>query len=139
MPFVDYDGTGEREYMCTAYTASVYEQEFRHPDTGKPRDLIADVMGRIDLRDAVTNFDDDGNLVVIDYTADDWNGELRAFWAMLKTAYVIRTREGKDVPEIGSFTDWCISCGPIDMQQISRLVWNETQKGLFRSGAAVSA
>ena len=136
MPFVDYDGSGEREYMATAYTLALYEQEFRHPDSGKPRSLIADVFGRIDLRDALKNFDDEGNLIAIDYTLDNWEGELRAFWAMLKTAYEVRKREGKDVPVVGSYTDWCLTCGQIDMKEISKLVVTEAQAGFFRPRTA---
>lgn len=132
MPKVDYENNGvEREYEATTYTLVVYEQEF-----GK--DLIKDVFGRIDVRKAIENFDSEGNMVVMDYTVDNWNAELRAFWAMLKTSEAICKRENRPCLAIPSYPQWCLETRSIDMSQISQLVFEECQRGLFRSGAADS-
>lgn len=132
MPFIDYQAEGrEHEYEATTYTLMVYEQEFK-------RDLIRDVFGRIDVREATQNFDDDGNIIAMDYTIDNWNAELRAFWAMLRTSSEIARSEGRKAESVPSFTQWCLKTRSIDMGQISQAVFDECQRGLFRSGAADS-
>ena len=132
MPKVDYEHNGvEREYEATTYTLVVYEQEFK-------RDLIKDVYGRIDTTRGATIFDADGNIVVADYTYDNWTDELRAFWAMLKTSEAICKREKRPCLPIPNFAQWCLETRSIDMGEISELVYNECQRGLFRSGAADS-
>ncbi len=132
MPKVDYEHNGvEREYEATTYTLVVYEQEFK-------RDLIKDVYGRIDTRRGASVFDEDGNIVVADYTYDNWTDELRAFWAMLKTSEAICKRENRPCLPVPSFKQWCLETRSIDMGEVSELVYNECQRGLFRSGAADS-
>ena len=145
MPFIDYmhDGS-EHEYEATFYTLMVYEQEFKS-------DLIKDVFGRIDVRSAASNFDEDGNVVAMDYTIDNWNAELRAFWAMLKTSADIARREGRMSESVPSFKSWNLDVSVrtsaarrgnpeagVDMGQISQAVFDECQRGLFRAGAAAS-
>ena len=132
MPKVDYESNGvEREYEATTYTLVIYEQEF-----GK--DLIKDVFGRIDVRQAADNFDSNGNMVVMDYTVDNWTAELRAFWSMLKTSEAICKRDNRPCLAVPTFAKWCLETRSIDMTQISQLVFDECQRGLFRSGAADS-
>lgn len=132
MPFIDYEDNGiEHEYEATTYTLMVYEQEFK-------KDLIKDVFGRIDTRQAQSNFDEDGNLVAWDYTIENWNAELRAFWAMLRTSYEIARSEGRQPAPVPPFVQWCLKTRSIDMGQVSQAVFNECQRGLFRSGAAAS-
>lgn len=132
MPKIDYENNGtEHEYEATTYTLVIYEQEFK-------KDLIKDVFGRIDIRNAAKNFDDDGNMVAMDYTIDNWMGELRAFWAMLKTSSEIARSEGRQFESVPPFVQWCIRTRSIDMGQISQAVFDECQRGLFRSGAADS-
>ena len=132
MPTIDYENNGtEHEYEATTYTLVIYEQEFKS-------DLIKDVFGRIDVRSAARNFDEDGNMVAMDYTIDNWMAELRAFWAMLKTSSEIARSEGRKYTAIPSFIQWCIKTRSIDMGQISQAVFDECQRGLFRSGAADS-
>lgn len=132
MPKIDYENNGtEHEYEATTYTLVIYEQEFK-------KDLIKDVFGRIDIRNAAKNFDDDGNMVAMDYTIDNWMGELRAFWAMLKTSSEIARSEGRQFEMVPPFVQWCIRTRSIDMGQISQAVFDECQRGLFRSGAADS-
>jgi len=142
LAIVDY-GAGEREIRCTYRTLSIYEQEFRDEE-GNPRDLIADVMGKVKISTDNTGFelDDDGNVkaIVIDYTSDDWNAQKRALWAMLKTAEAIAKRHGENVERIPSFKEWdesLLECEP-DLREISLAVGNELQRGLFRAGAAAS-
>lgn len=132
MPFIDYEANGtEHEYEATTYTLMVYEQEFK-------KDLIKDVFGRIDTRQAQGNFDEDGNLVAWDYTIENWNAELRAFWAMLRTSSEIARADGRRYETVPSFVQWCLKTRSIDMGQVSQAVFNECQRGLFRSGAAAS-
>lgn len=132
MPFIDYEANGtEHEYEATTYTLMVYEQEFK-------RDLIKDVFGRIDIRSASENFDEDGNVVAMDYTIDNWNAELRAFWAMLRTSMEIARSEGRIYERVPPFPQWCLATRSIDMGQVSQAVFDECQRGLFRTGAAAS-
>ena len=131
MAYIDYDGCGEREIVATAYTLLIYEQEFK-------RDMIKDVFGRIDLRKAALNYDKDGNPVVMDYTMDDWNAELRALWALLRTAQELATRKGEKRDAVPSFQKWVMDTGAIDMQLVSNAVVEECQRGFFRAGAAAS-
>ncbi len=132
MPKIDYENNGtEHEYEASTYTLVIYEQEFK-------KDLIKDVFGRIDIRNAAKNFDDDGNMIAMDYTIDNWMGELRAFWAMLKTSAEIARSEGRQYDNVPPFVQWCVKTRSIDMGQISQAVFDECQRGLFRSGAADS-
>ena len=132
MPKIDYahDGT-EHEYEATTYTLVVYEQEFK-------KDLIKDVFGRIDITQAVRNIDDDGNVIAMDYTMDNWTAYPRAFWAMLRTSEEICRREGRKHEAVPSFVQWCLDTRGIDMGELSQAVFDECQRGLFRAGAADS-
>ena len=132
MPKIDYENNGtEHEYEASTYTLVIYEQEFK-------KDLIKDVFGRIDIRNAAQNFDEDGNMVAMDYTIDNWMGELRAFWAMLKTSAEIARSEGRPYDSVPPFVQWTLKTRSIDMGQISQAVFDECQRGLFLSGAADS-
>lgn len=132
MAKIDYERNGvEREYEATTYTLVVYEQEFKS-------DLIKDVFGRIDLRNSQTVLDDDGNLIVVDYTTDNWIGYLKAFWAMLKTSEAICRRENRPCLAVPSFNQWSLETRSIDMAELSSVVVRELNRGLFRTGAADS-
>lgn len=132
MPKVDYEHNGiEREYEATTYTLVIYEQEFK-------KDLIKDVFGRIDLSAASRNVDSEGNIIAWDYTIDNWNAELRAFWAMLKTSEAIARREKRPILAVPPFAEWSLTTRSINMGEISQLVFDECQRGLFRAGAADS-
>ena len=132
MPKIDYENNGtEHEYEASTYTLVIYEQEFK-------KDLIKDVFGRIDIRNAAKNFDDDGNMIAMDYTIDNWMGELRPFWAMLKTSAEIAPSEGRQYDNVPPFVQWCVKTRSIDTGQISQAVFDECQRGFFRSGAADS-
>ena len=132
MPKIDYEHNGtEHEYEATTYTLMVYEQEFK-------KDLIKDVFGRIDTRAAVDNFNESGEMIVADYTIDNWNAELRAFWSMLKTSEAIARSEGRMIETVPPFMQWCLKTRSIDMGEISSTVFDECQRGLFRAGASDS-
>lgn len=132
MPFIDYENNGtEHEYEATTYTLVVYEQEFK-------KDLIKDVFGRVSLVDAGRNIDENGNVIAMDFTIDNWMADLRAFWAMLRTSAEIARSEGRRVEPVPSFVQWCLKTRGIDMAEITRVVFDECQRGLFRSGAADS-
>ena len=146
MPRIDYLNDGnEHEYEASTYTLMVYEQEFKS-------DLIKDVFGRIDTRAASQNFDEQGNLVAMDYTIDNWNCEIKAFWAMLRTSADIARSEGRLTDPVPRFEQWNLGVAKavsaanedgkgevaIDMGQISQAVFDECQRGLFRAGAADS-
>lgn len=144
MAFIDF-GNGEQEFRCTARTLVIYEQEFyadKYPRvTG---DLIADVFGKRRVgEDALgLEFDDDGNItaLTVDLTSDNWGAELRALWAMLKTQYEIDHKHGKDTPPVPSYREWSASIGEweTDMKKVSKVIFEELNRGLFRAGAAAS-
>ena len=132
MPTIDYEHNGtQHEYEATTYTLVIYEQEFKS-------DLIKDVFGRIDIRKASQNYDEDGNMVAMDYTIDNWMAELKAFWAMLKTSEAIARRENRMSMQVPQFVEWCLSTRGVDMSEISQAVFDECQRGLFHTGAAAS-
>lgn len=129
------------EFVCTAYTTTVYEQEFRECEYKRVTgDIIADVMGvlKVTSKDFVDS-DEHGNVVVsFDYTRDNWQAERRALWAMIKTAVEIRRVNGEKVGPMPSYSSWersLIEWEP-DMREVSYAVCNELQRGLFRAGAA---
>lgn len=153
----DIDGTGELEYICSAYTTYLYEQEFGVS-------LIADFYGRVDLGD------DSGEVVtaefvenrlaenmpvdektgkqkplpkatsalvrrafpqyvntVIDYTKDRWDATLRVMWAMRKTACDVA---GDACP---TFKQWLMALGQVNMRDTNFAAFEETQRGLFHT------
>lgn len=149
----DIDGTGERDYTCSAYTLMVYEQEFGSS-------LVKDYYGKIDLRDG------DGQLVtaqfvesqladalpegkalpkttrelvyrafpryvtaVRDYTQDNWEAILRALWAMRKTA---DEAAGEQTP---AFKPWVRSLGEVNLTKCSNVVFSECERCLFRAAS----
>ncbi len=131
MPTIDYQHNGtEHEYEATTYTLMVYEQEFKG-------DLIKDVYGHINLAEGSEDFDDEGNQIGFNFTVDNWTAYPRAFWAMLKTAEAIARSEGRRVPAVPRYESWALTeSRGIDIAEISQVVFNECQRGLFRAGAA---
>lgn len=138
-------GLGEKEFRCTAWTCVVYEQEFHSDPYEKVTgDLIADVMGKLTIRgdSAGVRLAEDGSLEIIvqDYTRDDWNVQRRALWAMLKTQDDIEVGRGLHTSTVPSYAQWCRTLLEVepDMREVSLAIGNELQRGLFRSGAAAS-
>ncbi len=149
---INYDGTKEYPYLCTVGTLSIYEQEFNI-------NMIADVFGKIDT--STTNAEvvsaefvvdrlqavNGGKALpkttlklideafpavashVIDYTIDNWSAYLRALWAMLKTADMVN-----NTSNIPGFNTWQFQVSAIDMTELSHIVVDSMQKGLFRPG-----
>lgn len=152
----DIDGTGEREYIMSAYTTVIYEQEFNGAS------LIADAFGKI----RTASKDESGVYIVpgsfvkerlasalpegkelpsttvklidrafpapmateIDYTADNWGAYLRVMWAMAKTADAAGKRSGTP-----AFSKWAANLGAVNMADISRIVFQQIQANLFRT------
>lgn len=114
---------GELDAEATAYTLVLYEQEFAG------HDMIADVFGRHEGKGS-----DDGT-VVVDFTSDSWISELRALWAMVRTAYDIRYERGDAAPNDRPkpFKEWVKGIGKLNMRDISAAVVNECFDGFFRS------
>lgn len=147
----DFDGTGEVELVCSAYTLSVYEQEFKNS-------MIADVYGVVDLTSVeghtvtssyVLNKLKEANdgadvsariktlvekafpaymVTKLDYSADNWEAYLRASWAMMKTANIIAGKN--DTP---AFMTWLAGLGPVDMKEVSRTVLSCMEDGVFHT------
>lgn len=144
MALIEIDGT-EREMRCTARTLVVYEQEFYNDKNDRiTGDMIADVFGRREVgEDALGfKFDEAGNVsaIVVDYTSDNWNAELRAVWAMLRTQAEIDRKNGQKPTPVPSYREWsqAIADWEPDMRELSTLVYEEMNRGLFRAGAAAS-
>lgn len=68
---IDY-GCGTVDIEVSAWTLAVYEQEFH-------ADLIQDFYGKVKLED-----DDDGGVLLFDYTSRNWHCVLKALWACVK-------------------------------------------------------
>ena len=124
---IDIGDYGEVEAVATAYTLVIYEQEFGG------RDLIADVFGRHEGKD-------DGGKVVVDFTSDNWLSELRAVWAMVRTAYDIAYDRGDAAPndKPKPFKEWVKGVGKLDMRSLSVALLTECMDGFFHTGAAAS-
>lgn len=148
----DIDGTGEREYIASAYTMMIYEQEFGSS-------LIKDVYGKVQLvpdgvevvtsafvkermeaalpegkslpKATETLIDKAFPAVatrVMDFTQDNWEAELRALWAMAKTADA-----AADKNTVPSYKAWAARLGPLNLSEVSAFVVEETRRGLFRT------
>lgn len=155
----DIDGSGEREYVASAYTMMLYEQTFG-------TSLVKDVYGVIDLTGGGTTEVVDAAFVKerlasalpegkslpkstsdlvdkafpavvvkkFDYTRDNWEAYLKCMWTMAKTADKIDGKSGLD-----SYDKWLAKLGPVNLNGISNFVWRETQRGLFRTKDAGGA
>lgn len=144
MPTIDF-GNGEQEYRCTARTLVIYEQAFyndKYPRvTG---DMIADVFGKRTITEGSLGFqyDDKGNVVgiVVDYTSDNWQAELRALWAMLRTQAEIDKKNGVKREPVKAFQPWTeeVADWEPDMREVATNIYEEMNRGLFRAGAAAS-
>ena len=113
---------GDVEAEATAYTLVLYEQEFGGAD------LIADVFGRHEANGS------DGGTVTVDFTSDNWTAELRALWAMVRTAYDIRFDRGDAAPNDRPkpFDEWVKGVGRCNMRDISAAIVSECIDGFFR-------
>lgn len=121
---IDIDGTGEVEAVATAYTLVIYEQAFDGAD------IIADVFGKHKI-------DDSGELT-LDFTKDNWNAEMKALWAMVRTAYELRADRGDAAPNERppAYERWARSLGKVNVRDISVRVISELADGFFHVGAA---
>lgn len=144
MPSMDF-GSGPVEFRCTARTLVIYEQAFYNDKFEKVTgDMIADVFGRHKFteEDLGLEFDDDGNIkaLIVDMTMENWNAEIRALWAMLRTQAEIDRKNGVEREPVLAFNPWMESINEWepDMREVSDIVHAEMNRGLFRAGAAAS-
>ena len=144
MPSIDF-GNGPVEFRCTARTLVIYEQAFYNDKFERVTgDMISDVFGkRVVEEDSLgIKFDDDGNIkaLILDYTTDNWQAELRALWAMLRTQMEIDNKNGVKRDPVPIFTLWSESIADWEpnMREVSAMVYDEMNRGLFRAGAAAS-
>ena len=130
---IDYDGTGERKALCTAWTLVVYEQEFH-------ADMIKDVFGVIDAKKTRIVYDSDGTLAKVDYTNTNWVKNLMALWAMLKTYSDVAFAAGDLAPNerVKLYLEWMSAVGKVNLDEVAAFVIDEMNAGLFRSAAAAS-
>lgn len=122
---VEIEGYGEVEAVATAYTLVVYEQEFKS-------DLIKDVFGRTELAPEDPN--------VLDFTEENWMAELKALWAMARTAYDLKAEHGLVAPadRPKPFPEWVKRVGKVNFRDIANSVVAECLDGFFHTGAAAS-
>lgn len=150
----DVDGSGEREYRASVYTLMLYEQEFGSS-------LIKDVFGRIEVGDdadlvtaefvrkRLAAAMPDGKRLpkatsdlvdrafpaprarYLDFTKDNWEADVRALWAMAKTAD--EAAGGGTTPP---FKQWYARLGAVNLSEVSKAVVEEAQRGLFRAASA---
>lgn len=126
----DYDGSGkEHEIIASAHTLMVYEQQFK-------RGMIEDVFSKVRIDE--DDFDDDGTMLVADYTIDHWDKYVKALWAMLKAASDLARAEGREYEKVPSFDEWSVRVTNLDMQELSLVVVTECQRGFFRTGAVAT-
>lgn len=130
---IDYDGSGERQAECTAWTLVLYEQEFH-------ADMIADVFGVIDARKRRVTLSDDGSVATIDYTNESWLKNVKALWALLRTHSDIAYAAGDLAPNdrIPGFMEWVRGVGKVNVDDISAFVVDQMNAGFFRDAAAAS-
>lgn len=156
----DIDGSGEREIRCSVYTLTVYEQEFKSSmvkDIYGVIDLRANgaevvtaeyVANR--LAAAMPEGEDgkrrplpkatlalvarafpDTIVTTIDYTADNWEAYVRAYWAMLRTGDAL-SGGAQTTP---SFEAWVASIGDVDLKEVSNTVLSCMEDGVFHPRA----
>ena len=77
---------------------------------------------------------------VIDFTTDNWNAELKALWAMARTAYDLKADHGLVAPadKPKPFAQWVRGLGKVNFYEIANAVVAEAMDGFFHAGAAAS-
>lgn len=125
--FINIDGKGEVEIKATMYTLHIYEKEFHS-------DLIKDVFGKHEVSKT------DPDVLVIDYTQENWNEERKALWAMVKTAADLKDEAGDLAPNdrVPGYEKWVMGIGQINVRDIANAVFTEATEGFFHTGAAAS-
>jgi len=126
----DYDGSGRKhEIVASAHTLMVYEQQFK-------RGMIEDVFSKVRIDE--DDFDDDGTILVADYTIDHWDKYVKALWAMLKAGSDLARAEGREYEVVPSFDEWSVKVTNLDIQELSLVVVSECQRGFFRTGTVAA-
>lgn len=141
MATINY-GDGDKEFRCTAWTQVIYEHEFcNDKNSNVTGDIIGDVMWKYRVSSKDIEITPEGELITtIDYTRENRPAQMRALWAMLKTAEEIAVEDGKECEPVPSYEEWTkslLKC-EADWGEVSMQIGQELQRGLFRSGAAAS-
>jgi hypothetical protein len=110
----------------SAHTLFLYETQFKSG-------LIEDVFGRITMQKETSD-----ETVLADYTIDNWTDYVKALWAMLRAGADLARAEHREYEPIPGFEEWSVRATNLDMSEVSRVVINNIQEKLFRSGAAAS-
>ena len=90
------EGNDVHVAVCSMYALRIYEQEFMEDPASKHHSLINDVMDTGDLKD-----DTFSALVGI-----DWDADMRATWAMLRSGDVAGLNKGLEpIPDYPQFIE----------------------------------
>lgn len=126
----DYDGSGiEREIACSAYTVMIYEQQFK---VG----LVEDVYGKV--RVSNDRMDENGNIIVANFSTTNWGAYIKALWAMLRTGEELARAEHREYEHIPVFDTWAITATHLDIAEIFTIVNTRIQEDLFRTGTSAA-
>ncbi len=107
---------GEEDFEATmgVGTLVAYEEEFG-------RDLIQDVFGKVKVEDP-KKAEEDGLVMVLDYTQTEWTALLRVAWAAIRTAD----------PSLPGFKEWAAGVGEVNFNTISGQVIPAAMRQFFR-------
>lgn len=132
-------GENEFEIKATVHTLVVYEREFKDKPQypGITGDIIKDVFGKHQYRK------EDETVLVFDYTQENWNEEVKALWAMAKTASDIKESRGDLAPNdrVPGFEEWHSKVfldSQVNLYDVANAVAQEAMEGFFHTGAAAS-
>lgn len=90
------DGDDEHVAVCSVYALRIYEQAFMEEPASKHHSLINDVMD--------TGDDGDGTFSAL--VGIDWDADMRATWAMLRSGDVAGLNKGLDlIPDYQEFIE----------------------------------
>lgn len=90
------DGDDEHVAVCSMYALRLYEQAFMEEPASKHHSLINDVMD--------TGDDGDGTFSAL--VGIDWDADMRATWAMLRSGDVAGLNKGLDpIPDYQEFIE----------------------------------
>lgn len=90
------EGNDEHVAVCSVYALRLYEQTFLEDKSSKHHSLINDVM----------DTGDDGDATFSALVGIDWDADMRATWAMLRSGDVAGLNKGVDpIPDYDEFIE----------------------------------
>lgn len=90
------EGNDEHVAVCSVYALRLYEQAFLEDKSSKHHSLINDVM----------DTGDDGDATFSALVGIDWDADMRATWAMLRSGDVAGLNKGVDpIPDYEEFIE----------------------------------